>query len=121
MFDKECIQTIIHKYFEQNNILTYHQIESYDDFIDNIFPTIISQFFPFTLEYSENSKIKNITIDILNLHIDCPYYTENNGCSKIMTPNIARLRNFTYSLIIKGDLSIKLGFSDKNSIVYSVI
>ena len=34
MIDDECIQTIIDKYFEQNNILVNHLIQSYDDFID---------------------------------------------------------------------------------------
>ena len=59
MLDDNFIENIIDKYFQQENILTAHQIESYDDFIDNIFPTIISQFFPLELEFSENSKIKS--------------------------------------------------------------
>ena len=42
MLDDKCIENIIDKYFQQEkNILTAHQIESYDDFIDNIFPTIV--------------------------------------------------------------------------------
>ena len=49
MINNDCIQNIIDKYFEQNNVLTNHQIESYDDFIDNILPTIISQYFPLDL------------------------------------------------------------------------
>ena len=68
MFDNECIQTIIRKYFEQKNILTKHQIESYDEYIDSIFPQIISQFFPFTLEYPENDKIKNLTINVESIN-----------------------------------------------------
>ena len=51
MIDDKCIQIIIDKYFQQENILTSHQIESYDNFIDNIFPMIISQFFPINLEF----------------------------------------------------------------------
>ena len=39
---------------------------------------------------------------------------ENNGCSKIMTPNIARLRNYTYALTIKIDISILVTIYEEN-------
>ena len=35
MIDDNCIQTIIDKNFQQTNILVNHQIESYNDYIDN--------------------------------------------------------------------------------------
>ena len=35
MKDSEIIESIIDKYFKEDNILTNHQIESYNDFIDN--------------------------------------------------------------------------------------
>ena len=49
MIDDKCVENIINKYFEQENILTAHQILSYDNFIDVIFPKIVSQFFPINL------------------------------------------------------------------------
>ena len=54
MIDDKCIENIIHKYFQQDDILTSHQIESYDNFIDNILPQIISQFFPLKLMCPKN-------------------------------------------------------------------
>ena len=45
MKDSELIENIIQKYFKEDNVLTNHQIESYNDFIDNILPKIISQYF----------------------------------------------------------------------------
>ena len=36
MLDDKCVQQLIHKYFQRNNILVNHQIESYNDYIDNI-------------------------------------------------------------------------------------
>jgi DNA-directed RNA polymerase II subunit RPB2 len=116
MLDDKCIENIIDKYFQQENVLTAHQIESYDDFIDNIFPTIISQFFPLELEFSENTKIHSLYLEVANIKIDNPYYTENNGCSKIMTPNTARLRNFTYSLLVNIDLIVKIKIKENNEI-----
>ena len=109
MIDDICIQTIIDKYFKQTNILTNHQIESYNDYIDNILPSIISQFFPIDLSFNDkNMSIRNISINLNNITIEQPYYTENNGCSKVMTPNISRLRNFTYSLTVLVSVEIKI-------------
>jgi len=116
MIDDTVIQNIIDKYFEQENSLTSHQIQSYDNFIDVIFPKIISQFFPINLEFDGDCKIKKLTMDIKNITINPPYYTENNGCSKIMTPNIARLRNFTYSLTITGTVSVLITIRDNQDI-----
>ena len=96
MIDDNEIQNIIKAYFKQKDILVNHQIDSYDDLIDNIFPKILSQYFPLTVKIN-NDKIKYIEISVLKININKPYYTENNGCTKKMTPNIARLRNFTYS------------------------
>ena len=115
MINDKCIENIIHKYFQQDDILTAHQIESYDNFIDNILPQIISQFFPLELEYFGHSKINKLSISIKNISVEKPFYTENNGCSKIMTPNIARLRNFTYSLSILIDLIITIEINDNDN------
>ena len=115
MIDDNCIQTLISKYFQQPNILTNHLIESYDDYIDNIFPNIINQFFPLTIPFTNN--IKEIIIDIQNIKIEPPNYTENNGCSKIMTPNIARLRNYTYSLNILVSVIIEIKIIQDEQII----
>ena len=114
MIDDKYIKNIIHKYFQQENILASHQIESYDNFIDNILPQIVSQFFPLSLEYSGNSKINKLIISIDKISVEPPYYTENNGCSKIMTPNIARLRNFTYSLSIMINIIVSIEINQEN-------
>lgn len=111
MINDECIRTIIGKYFKQKNILVDHQINSYNDLIDNIFPQIISQLFPLSVNINDN-KVKNIKINLSNIRVEKPYYTENNGCSKIMTPNIARLRNYTYSLSIIIDVTIQFTIND---------
>ena len=101
MINDECIQTFINKYFDQKNILANHQIESYDDFIDTILPTILRQYFPLTLTINDKiSNVQKIQLEIESIDIEKPYYTENNGCSKIMSPKIARLRNYTYSLTL---------------------
>ena len=119
MIDEKCIDTLLTKYFERENILVNHQIESYNDFIDNILPTIISQSFPLIINFKDKGlNIHDLTIYVTSMDIENPYYTENNGCTKTMTPNIARLRNYTYSLSVLINLEIKISiYQDDNIII----
>ena len=109
MLDDKCVEQLIHKYFKRNNILVNHQIESYNDYIDNILPNILSQYFPLIINFNDKvSTIKSITLKVKNMNVESPYFTENNGCTKIMTPNIARLRNCTYSATVTLDISVEI-------------
>ena len=98
---------IIRSYFEQNNILAKHQIESYNDYVDNIIPNILSQFSPIHININ-NDTVKKIT---LILHTDNIYkedakYNENNGVEEILTPDIARSRNYSYMISLYIDITI---------------
>ena len=79
-------EEIIHSYFEQKNILAKHQIESYNDYVDNIIPNIIDQYSPIKIEIN-NENIKNIilTLQTETLYIDNAKYIENNGVQEILT------------------------------------
>ena len=72
---------IIDSYFRDNSLVK-HQIESFNKLIDEIIPNILSQYFPLSVDYNDNI-IKNITLSIYKLNIGQPFYTENNGCSKL--------------------------------------
>jgi len=89
------IDEIIKCYFNQKNILVNHQIKSYNEFIEKILPNIISNYFPIEMVFNGN-KINKIIVNISNINIGKPYTTENNGYSNLMTPNEARLRNYSY-------------------------
>ena len=92
-----------------------HQTNSYNDFIDNIIPKIINQSFPINVEFNNDvSKIQSIRMNVHNIRTEEPLCIENNGCSKVMTPNIARLRNYTYALTIKIDISIIVTIFEDN-------
>ena len=106
MIDEKVVEQLVSKYFEQKNILVNHQIESYNDLIDNILPKILAQSFPLSVNLNDEI-LKNITISIISIRIEKPYYTENNGVPKMLTPHIARLRNFTYSLSVFISVSVK--------------
>ena len=109
---------IIKKYFSQKNIIVDHQIRSYNYFVDNIIPQIISQFFPVTMSYNdESSVIKQIKLDIKNLRVGKPLLIENNGCSKLMTPKMARVRNSTYISPITVDFESIVKIEENGEII----
>jgi DNA-directed RNA polymerase beta subunit len=107
------MEKIIRDYFSQSNILIEHQIESYNDFIDNIIPNLLNQYFPMILNIQ--NKVYSIKIELLKFHVEKPYYTENNGVQYKMTPHIARLRNYTYSLSLFIDISLEVCVLDNDA------
>ena len=108
------INDVISSYFKQENIITQHQIYSYNHYIDKVFPQMISQFFPMKINFSEK-QIKGIVIDIQNIKPSVPVCSENNGYSQLMKPILARRRNFTYSLSINVDVHYKI-HSEENHV-----
>ena len=109
------IKEIINQYFKSNNIIC-HQLDSYDDLIHNIIPNIIDQHFPLKLSFN-NSVIKEITIKYRNLKYTDTNCIENNGIVNVMTPTIARLRNYSYLLVIELDLIISISSYEDDIIV----
>ena len=117
MISQKDIECIIQKYFSKKNVLTEHQISSYNHLIDELLPNILHQVFPINVtDISE--KIHSIQMNLININTQTPYYVENNGSSKIMTPQIARLRNDTYSLSILIDLDITLTIKEDDTITH---
>ena len=109
---------IIQKYFEQKNILVNHQIDSYNYFVDVIIPKIINQYFPVVINFNDSEcKIHKIKLSIKKLDIGKPLLIENNGCSKLMTPKIARTRNSTYLCPINVDFSSEITIKEENDLI----
>ena len=95
------IREAIHNYFTQDKLLVKHHIDSYNDFIDNLLPNILKQYFPLNIHFRDESKpLTKVAVSVEGIHIEKPYYTEKNGCRKVMTPMIARLNNHTYCLTV---------------------
>lgn len=107
---------IVKSYFNQTNILVKHQIDSYEEYIDKILPNIISNYFPIHMKL-DSDKIKTIILDVDNVKIGKPFTTENNGCSKILTPDIARLRNYSYMAPIYVDFKSSVTICDNNTFI----
>jgi DNA-directed RNA polymerase II subunit RPB2 len=121
MFDIENDQyietpwNIIESYFRGQHLERFvrHQLESYNNFVGYQIIKTIEMFNPVHIaseqDYDIASKKYSLEIFITfeNFHIYRPQIHENNGAIKLMFPQEARLRNFTYASSTTVDINIK--------------
>ena len=117
--DNDFPWSLINAYFSKEHLrqLVRHQLESYNDFIERQIANTINMFNPILInsehDYDkESNKYKlQISITIENFGINRPQIHENNGSTKLMFPQEARLRNFTYASNMTVTLNIKYTIS----------
>jgi DNA-directed RNA polymerase beta subunit len=107
--------SIIGAYFRNQHLkrLVRHQIESYNDFVNNQIQRTIEMFNPVLIASEQDlcrrtkkNKLElHVTFDKFNLYR--PQIHENNGATKIMFPYDARSRNFTYASTMTIDINIR--------------
>jgi DNA-directed RNA polymerase II subunit RPB2 len=111
VFD-EYTWKVIDSYFSPNKgyQLVKHQIESFNDFVLRKIVQIIDGFNPIDVNFqylTDFEKFKySISIEVKNPQLMKPIIYEKDGSTKNMTPNDAKLRNFTYSSAITVDILI---------------
>lgn len=106
---------IIGSYFNGHHLkqLVRHQIESYNDFINYQIQKTIEMFNPVHIssEHDFNKELNKYGLEIYitfeKFNIYRPQIHENNGATKLMFPQEARLRNFTYASNMTIDINIK--------------
>jgi len=106
---------IIESYFRGKHLERFvrHQIESYNNFVGYQIIKTIEMFNPVHIASEQDldpvSKKYSLEIFITfeNFHIYRPQIHENNGSIKLMFPQEARLRNFTYASSTTIDINIK--------------
>lgn len=107
--------TLIESYFKNKHLeqLVRHQLESYNEFVDIQLVKTIEMFNPVHIvsdqDYIEEFQKYRLEIDMnfRNMSMYRPEIHENNGATKLMFPNDARLRNFTYACNMNVDLEIE--------------
>ena len=106
--------TIIESYFQGQHLdrLVRHQIESYNHFITYQMQKTIQMFNPVNIK-SENDYVEaqekyllEISVSFQNFKLYSPQIYENNGATKTMYPQEAKLRNFTYASTMTVDIKI---------------
>jgi DNA-directed RNA polymerase II subunit RPB2 len=124
---------IIGSYFKNQHLerLVRHQLESYNNFVGHQIIKTIDMFNPVCIK-SENDfnestgkYLLEIYITFENFSIYRPQIHENNGAIKLMFPQEARLRNFTYSSAMTIDINIKYvirsSSSDNVKVLYKTL
>ena len=107
--------TLIESYFSSQHLerLVRHQIESYDNFIRTQIHRTIEMFNPLVIHsendfHAETGKyLLEVVMNFKNLKIYPPRIHENNGATKMMLPQEAKLRNFTYASSVTIDVHIQ--------------
>ena len=107
--------TIIESYFRGQKLEKFvrHQLESYNNFISHQITKTIDMFNSVHIasEQDFDPVSKKYALEMYvtfeNFNIYRPQIHENNGAIKLMFPQEARLRNFTYSATTTIDMNIK--------------
>ena len=106
---------VIDSYFRDKHLerLVRHQLESYNNFVGYQIIKTIEMFNPVHIK-SENDYDPvsgkyslEMFVTFENFHIYRPQIHENNGATKLMFPQEARARNFTYASAMTIDINIK--------------
>jgi DNA-directed RNA polymerase II subunit RPB2 len=114
---------IIESYFRGQHLerLVRHQIESFNHFVNYQIQRTIQMFNPVNV-HSENDYVQEkdkymleVDISFDNFKLYPPQIHENNGATKIMLPDEAKLRNFTYASTMAIDLNIKYTIRNSDS------
>lgn len=109
---EEISWKIINSYFSINKgyQLVKHQIDPFNNFILRMLKQIIDGFNSIEINHSFNPELEKfkyiLVLDIKNPVLNKPVITEKDGSTKIMTPNDARKRNFTYASNLTVDIQI---------------
>ena len=114
---------LIESYFQAQYLerLVRHQIESYNHFVNFQIQRTI-QMFNDVMVRSEKCFIESeglytleVAVSFDNFKMYPPQIHENNGATKTMMPNEARLRNFTYASNMTVDVHIKYIIRDEEN------
>ena len=105
---------IIESYFEGQHLdrLVRHQIESYNHFINYQIQKTIDMFNPVTIHSEHDylpehdAHLLDVIVRFENFKLYPPQIHENNGATKMMLPQEARTRNFTYASTMTIDLRV---------------
>lgn len=106
------LRNVIDQYFRGgNNRLVKHHLDSFDYFIHTLLPQIAQQYNSTVLygNYNEEKGKHEVEIHIKfgDVALQPPMIHENNGSVMSMTPEVARLRNLTYSSNLHIDIDIE--------------
>ena len=115
---KTNLEHIIKLYFDRNNILVKHILDSYDELLNFTIPNILNQYFPLKVNvFSDTKDIESIIIKCTNIYYETIDKIENNGVKKKCSPKSARLRNYSYNIALYIDIEVIINAYENELIV----
>jgi len=93
---------IIDSFFEEKGLVR-QQIESFDEFMNEIIKNVVDQSSPILIEYKNELH----HIKLKNARFGYPHIEESNGELSYLNPNIARIRSLTYEIPLYVDVEYK--------------
>ena len=122
---EEKVWDIIDTYFEQDNILVKHHINTYNHFITNLLPNIINDETYSVSIYKDWDKENQIYYKKYSVNFDKVFISKpviyENGVSKPMYPYEARMRNLSYDATVFVNINHKLEIIDPKTKEVEVI
>jgi len=101
---------VIKQLLSKENYLIRHQLDSFNDFKDRLIAEIIQQYNPLKLNYEQTESGQfqySVEVRFGDIYLSPASIHENNGSLKVMLPNEARKRSFTYSSTLFVDIYVK--------------
>jgi DNA-directed RNA polymerase II subunit RPB2 len=106
---------VLGSYFEQNPyFISKHHLDSYNEFISKYIPMTIASMNPFPIVKNDdatNLKKHEIEVYIGGVNSDKLYFTKpviyESSEARLLYPNEARLKNWTYACELRADMTIK--------------
>lgn len=114
---------VLDNYFSKTDCLVRHQLNSYNTFIEKGIPRILKDFNPikcydnnsYSEKYEKYMTEYHVEFDSENVYMGKPIIKEENGEIKPMYPRDARLRNLTYSGMLKCNIKQRIiTYNEKN-------
>jgi len=99
---------IIDSFFEEKGLVR-QQIESFDEYMNEIIKNVVEQSLPIQI----NHKNELHYVKLKNARFGYPHVEESNGQISYLTPNIARIRSLTYDIPLYVDVEYKKIISSK--------
>ena len=92
--------------------LVAHQLDSFDDFVSRRIADVVHGFNPIRLhsDWKDDNVVYSLdsTIDVCSPRLSRPSACEHDGTVRVMTPDVARARHFTYAGDLVADITISV-------------
>jgi DNA-directed RNA polymerase beta subunit len=112
--NEKTIRKIEQTFIDDQGLIS-HQMRSFDDFMNRGIQNFMDnmpeiEILPNKSSFSEK-KCRHVKLRFTKVHVSKPDVSEKDGDARILLPNEAMCRNFTYSSKVEVDVNVKVCLS----------